>query len=333
MGNYILFPRVFYKSLSREEQHCIRFWGIELDFEQTMLLKFEGEEAELGLLDFYDANQALVGFQRSLALTTHLILNGRIITQAPALKGAKIAVHPPQKGSWEILATIIGGVGYLGSRPKDTPLGHIVHSVYDYVLQRTMGVKVDYDKSVGELLEENKIQQAKQLNQGHLDDLAEKCEVAIKEMHRPIINSETATRGRFGASRNGKVISLKTSLSIKTFEALDFERRSAKLTSFEGMISSFNLNSRTGRIFVKPLARTVPFKLTEDASSARNLTRLVSNMTKLASGVFAENQSVRKSVQKWTNQVSASFFPNFRSRPARMRSRRAFSLIKPSASF
>ncbi|WP_455750023.1 DUF7946 domain-containing protein [Rhodobacter capsulatus] len=52
-------------------------------------LSYTGRTAEAHQLDFYDAAQAMVGFQRSLALTAHLVINGTIITQAPSLKGAK----------------------------------------------------------------------------------------------------------------------------------------------------------------------------------------------------------------------------------------------------
>jgi hypothetical protein len=60
-------------------------------------LVFEGEEADTNRLDFYDAADALTGFQRSLALTTHLMLNGEIIVQAPSLRGARIYLDVPEQ--------------------------------------------------------------------------------------------------------------------------------------------------------------------------------------------------------------------------------------------
>ena len=96
-------------------------------------LKFEGNIADNHVLEFYDAARAMSGFQRSLALTTHLVLNGEIITQAPALKNAEILISTPSPGSWEIIATVIGAAWVAGTASKDTPLGHMLHSVYDYV--------------------------------------------------------------------------------------------------------------------------------------------------------------------------------------------------------
>ena len=70
---------------------------------------FEGGAADDHILDLYDVSQALLGFQRSLALTTHLLLNGQIITQTPFLKGAKIYALPPEPGSWQLKALIVLG--------------------------------------------------------------------------------------------------------------------------------------------------------------------------------------------------------------------------------
>lgn len=75
------------------------------------ILKYEGGDADNHLLDFYDAAQALDGFQRSLAITTNLVINGNIITQSTSLKNAKMLVSPPKEGSWEIATIIVPILG------------------------------------------------------------------------------------------------------------------------------------------------------------------------------------------------------------------------------
>jgi hypothetical protein len=53
-------------------------------------LQYDGAMSDSHLIEFYDAARGLVGFQRTLALVTHLVLHGDIITQAPSLRGASI---------------------------------------------------------------------------------------------------------------------------------------------------------------------------------------------------------------------------------------------------
>jgi hypothetical protein len=92
-------------------------------------LSYSGQLANDQLIDFYDISEALVGFQRSLALTTQVVLDGKVIIQAPALRGAKILALPPEPGSWKIKATIIvaaAGLYHIGTVPRDTPLGNLI---------------------------------------------------------------------------------------------------------------------------------------------------------------------------------------------------------------
>ena len=115
-----------------------------MKYHVSFTLSYEGKSADRHEIDLYDVAQALMGFQRSIALTTHLVLNDKIITKAPYLKGAKIYALPPEEGSWSIKAgVLIAGIstaGYqLGTAPKDTPLGHLVHSAYDYVISESLG--------------------------------------------------------------------------------------------------------------------------------------------------------------------------------------------------
>lgn len=168
---------------------------------------FGGNEAENHRIDFYDIAKSLEGFQRSLALTTHLLLNNEVITQAPALKKATIYAIPPKAGSWEITAVIgilFTGIYKLGTLPKDVPLGHIVHSAYDYVLSKSLGVNVDYNKTLGQLYEEGKTGELPIIRESQLDSIIEKCSSSIKEMHRPIYKSSTAIDAKISSRFNSE---------------------------------------------------------------------------------------------------------------------------------
>lgn len=234
-------------------------------------LSFEGNDAENHELDFYDAAHAMLGFQRSLAITTHLVLNGEVITQAPSLKGARIIAVPPEEGSWKIPALItaitVGGYN-LGTADKDTPLGNLVHSAYDYVISETMGFHVDYDKSLGQQYEE--LQKTKQnglptLEQSQFDSVIEKCETAIREMHRPIIKSKTAQKAQILYRSPGFKIPFKHPLNRSTFEYISETTRDDSVVQIQGRISSYNINTYKGRIFIPDEQRPLPFELAEQA--------------------------------------------------------------------
>jgi len=233
-------------------------------------LSFTGNESERHEIDLYDVSEALKGFQRSLSLTTHLVLNGEIITQAPSLKGAKILAAPPKAGSWEILAliTVLGGGAYkLGTAPKNTPLGHIVHSTYDMMINKVIGQRVDYDKTLGEQVEEFKQSGGKlpDLSLPRIESLTEKCERAVKDIHRPIIESTSATTALI-SSKVGKTIkTIAKPFTPKTYDLIGLEKISEAPIELVGRISSYNSNTYKGRIFLLDARRPVPFELREAA--------------------------------------------------------------------
>lgn len=98
---------------------------------------------------------------------------------------------PPKSGSWEIpvLITFLVGAAYkAGTAPKDTPLGHLVRSAYDFVVAAAFGFHVDYEKSLGQQYEQLKSENAQVpvVRPSQLESAVEKCEVAIRDMHRPM---------------------------------------------------------------------------------------------------------------------------------------------------
>lgn len=245
-------------------------------------LAYTGNDADDKSIDFYDVSQALIGFERSLALTTHLVLNNEIITQAPSLKGAQIYALPAEAGSWKMTAVIvISGAYTLGTTDQHSPIGHIVHSVYDYVISQSLGVHVDYNKSLGQLYEEaqaRKIQIPK-IRESQADSLIEKCSFAIKEMHRPIFKSETADTGFIYSFVSGKPVPLKTPFTLETYEFIHETIVSDEAEDFVGEITSYNINTYKGRIYVPSIGRPVAFELAESARTKRIIRLITSSLS------------------------------------------------------
>lgn len=231
-------------------------------------LRFTGEEAERGVIDFYDAARALAGFQRSLALVTHLALNGEVITHATALAGAQILFPAVEEGSWKAKALLVLGATFtLGSVGKDSPVGHVVTSLYDYVVSETMGFHPDYDKTLqqqyGEYLEKNKVTREK------IDSVIEKTENSVADMHRPVVASGTASSGHLSGSLARE--RLGPDLTEYTYEYVKTTIRDPNLSDVAGFVSSFNNNTFKGRIFSLEEGRPIPFELMPDTRDRRSV--------------------------------------------------------------
>ena len=239
-----------------------------------VVLRYTGEDSASGYLDFYDAARAITGFQRSLALTTHLVTTGEIIVQAPVLKGAKIYLGTLEPGSYKIPAWIAAaaiGMHSVGTADRETPLGHLIFSVYDYAVSQSLGFHVNYDESLGQSYERLKSSGTKlpPVNESKIDSLTEKIESSIIDMHRPIVWSETATKARISFGPQGAARRIAAVLDEGTYEYISTTKRENSYVDLNGRVSSYNVNTYKGRIFCETEERPVPFELSESSRSSR----------------------------------------------------------------
>jgi hypothetical protein len=258
-------------------------------------LSFSGELADEQRIEMYDVSQALIGFQRSLALTTHLVLNQEIITQAPSLKGAVIHALPPTEGSWKInTVVVLTGLYGLTTLDNTSPLGHLVFSLYDYVVSESLGVHVDLNKSLGELYEEaqkNK-QPLPEIKQHQADSLIEKCNTAMHEMHRPIYKSETASRADVLAAIGSQKLSINVPFTLDSWGYIHETRTSDKQELLIGCVSSYNSNTFKGRIYVEKFGRPVSFELSKEVRDQKTIELITTSLQTNALRMYSENKGL-----------------------------------------
>jgi len=242
--------------------------------------RFTGAEADNGLIEFYDVAQALIGFERSLAITVHAVINGEVITQAPSLRGARLLVEPPETGSWKIIAAIVGTVWAAGQASHDSVVGHLMFSAYDYVVSSSLGVHVDFDKSLGQLIEEAKSKNVSlpKLTESRLDSVVEKCEVAIRDMHRPIVKSESAYQAQVNFLLPDGVKPIRAVLDHETFGYISHTEEMPETLEVSGFVTSYNVNTYKGRIFTIEDERPIPFELTEEGQNFSNINLVTSSL-------------------------------------------------------
>ncbi len=245
-------------------------------------LAFEGESATLGLIDFYDVAEALVGFERSLAITTQYVLNGSVITQAPALKGAQIFAMPPERGSWKIAAYVVPiayALSQINAVPRESPLGNLIYSSYDYVISETLGFHVDFSKTLGVQYEEYKRTHITQypITESGLDSVIEKCDTAIRQMHRPVVKSSTAEQGLITQILPTATRVIRP-MNLQTYEYINEMIFSDAPRKIRGRISSYNINTYKGRIFCFDERRPIPFILEEITRNELAISRITSSL-------------------------------------------------------
>lgn len=246
-------------------------------------LSYYGADSDTHEIDLYDVSQALVGFQRSLAITTHLILNGKIITQAPALKGAQIFAFPSEEGSWKIKAGILvlsTAAYHVATAPNNTPLGHLVYSAYDYVISESLGFHVDYSKSLGELYEENEKKNIvlPEVREAQLDSVIEKCSTAITEIHRPIYKTKTAETARIITNIDNQDVPLNPTFSFESFQYIIEEHIEDEVVVIRGFVSSYNSNTYKGRIYVPVEERPISFELADHVRGEASIQLIVDSL-------------------------------------------------------
>lgn len=256
-------------------------------------LSFTGGLADEHRIDLYDVSQAIIGFQRSIALTTHLVLNQKIITQAPALKGAEILAFPPTDGSWKINSVVVLTALYgLGTLENNSILGHLVYSLYDYVVSESLGVHVDLNKSLGQIYEDAQKNKVKLplIKQHQADSLIEKCNTAMHEIHRPIYMTGTAGKAEITATINRERLPLETNFSMQTWEYIHETRTSDEEEAFVGRVSSYNLNTYKGRIYVEKFGRPVSFELSKNSRGQKIVELVTSSLQSNALRAYKEDE-------------------------------------------
>lgn len=271
----------------------------------SFTLSYTGRASDRHEIDFYDIADALVGFQRYLALTTHLIVNNEIITQAPSLKNARIYALPPEDGSWKIRSSILmvgasltavaGGVFAVGTADKDTPMGNLGRSVYEYVIAELTGVHVDYDKTIGQQYREEKKKNPDfpELSQSKLDALVEKCQSAVYKLHRPIAASKTAKQAEIYYDDGSGEIRNTGSIDAGTHDYMSFNKRDVKEVVVLGKVTSYNVNTYKGRIYLPEEHRPIPFILIDSARSAESINLVASSLSASAREVMNNTSDLR----------------------------------------
>lgn len=217
--------------------------SIELDIN----IRFLGGDASLSRLDMYDGSAALFGFAKTFLISSHFLVNERVIFQAPAAKGVRCYLRTSHPGSWEQVVQIVVdnqefllGVG--AATAKD-----ILKDFTKLVLAQGIGRPARaITRHVRDLLARkgSDVEALKEATEGSLRDAHRTVGMDGRTSIRLISNRERIATFDEGTKRYVTDVIAESG----THDVM-------------GNISSYNVNSRRGRIYDVALGRTVPFVL------------------------------------------------------------------------
>ncbi len=266
-------------------------------------LTFRGSLADNNQIQFYDVAQALAGFERCISLTTHMLLNGEAITQSPSARGFSLVALPSEEGSWKFNVVLFLGstVSAFGLAPPDTMFGWLAKSAVEYVVQESLGFTPNFEETLGSQIERYRSLEGTQpihreLDEGRFDSVIEKTEAGIRTVHRPIVFSGTADRAQIGFRIGADTGNLELYFDQSTFEYMSETYTSEDVDEFCGVISSYNVNTFKGRLYVPNERRTLPFELSEEARSRAEVDRITTSLRNNARTQGAARQNTQPDV-------------------------------------
>jgi hypothetical protein len=88
-------------------------------------------------------------------------------------------------------------------------------------------------------------------------------------MHRPIVKSETAAQAKLLATVGQTTKVVGRPLNSESYDYISFTERSPSPSGFAGWVTSYNINTYKGRVYLPGQGRPIPFELAESARTGR----------------------------------------------------------------
>ncbi|WP_298959452.1 hypothetical protein [uncultured Roseibium sp.] len=220
----------------------------------SIKVSYEGGIADENRLDLYDGSTSIQGVAQAMQIATHAFVNGKLITKAPAIKGARLYLKPSKPGSFLVEL----GVLITEDPQRALALGGIFAAYtaapfYDFV-------KMIFRKANGMQDEEPDtpaVRRALERQEPFFDDVAEVMEGSLQRTHRPI--GDGIDQIRIGRPRSNLIV-----LNEHSKDWVNTRDITPVTNNLSGNVTRYNSVTRNGRVYVDQLSRIVPFRLGEN---------------------------------------------------------------------
>ncbi len=252
-----------------------------------VIVKFTGELADNHRLPAYAASKSLYGISRSLLLTSHYLVEGKVRQKNFKYDGYNIHLVASRQGSFESLFEVMMSTDMVAQTLSGIIGGITTASlinIYGGISKRVIGEKSpELDKLEGKEI----------LKSGDVGALVEALEPAVKDAHNVIGDGAT----------NITIINGSNNIITYDKSSKDYVNKSI-LTQYPEVkivsVGSFNVNTDYGRIYDFELQRTIPFTLSKDVD-AKTIQLLTQSLQD-----YANEKKLGKSEK---SKIAIKFFP------------------------
>jgi hypothetical protein len=213
--------------------------------------KYDGGTATAGELEIYDAAVALRGVSRALAITTHAFINEEVRVRGERAVGARILTHPPTRGSYDQLVTILLDPVAL---PSAIAIGVAGNALWDFI-------KVVWSRAAGILADPSTptVRRLQDRIEPIVGDLEVALEPALRDMHRPIQTDRQVTM-QLVRPRVGTIVTF----DDETLSYITPSVEESDIVDVIGNVTRYNILSGYGRMYDDAAERTLPFQVEGD---------------------------------------------------------------------
>ncbi|HXH53736.1 MAG TPA: hypothetical protein VNH53_09965 [Sphingomicrobium sp.] len=222
----------------------------------SLILKYEGLDADEHRLDAQFGGESLAGIGHGLTLISHYAATATVRQRAPYSEETRFYFVGSRQGSLDWLLQVVI------SNPDAVMVGLGVNGVTElvkYVFSRAIGKTPKITNPAVASLDKDR--------SGDLEALVEAVEPALKRGHR-VIGESVRQITIINGSNNQVMVGFDAKSKAYLEEDVD-----AGTDTQDVSVASLNVNSKHGRVYFHDLKRTVPFKIDRDAT-LRTITQL-----------------------------------------------------------
>lgn len=216
---------------------------------------YDGGTARDGMLNLYDASEAINGLARSLAITTNAFLNnGQLRTHGERAKGAQLYLNPAKKGCFEETVSIFIEDKFA----KNIGPSIISKSFWDFISWTwSAAVGIDYSPETAY------VRDVMNKNDLFINEIANILESSIKNLHRPI-HTEKDISLDIIRPKVGTILVF----SKETLDYVTTRDETDPIRKISSNVTKYNVLTGYGRIFDDNSGKTIPFNLDDSLSPA-----------------------------------------------------------------